>query len=47
MTDAIQKDELGAEIRTLKNKTVPGPAGVTNDMILHLGPSVFSHSGSF
>jgi len=37
MTDAIQKDELDAEIRTLKNKTVPGPAGVTNDMILHLG----------
>ena len=39
MTDAIQKDELEAEIRTLKTKKVPGPDGVTNDMILHLGPS--------
>ena len=39
MTDAIQKDELEAEIRTLKTKKTPGPDGVTNDMILHLGPS--------
>ena len=39
-TDAIQKNELEAEIRTLKAKKAPGPDGVTNDMILHLGPSV-------
>ena len=39
MTDAIQKDELEAEIRTLKTKKAPGPDGVTNDMILYLGPS--------
>ena len=40
MTDAIQKDELDAEIRTLKPKKAPGPDGVTHDMILHMGPSV-------
>ena len=39
MTDAIQKDELEAEIRTLKTKKAPGPDGVINDMILHLGPT--------
>ena len=39
MTNAIQKDELEVEIRTLKTKKAPGPDGVTNDMILHLGPS--------
>ena len=39
MTNALQKDELEAEIRTLKTKKAPGPDGVTNDMILHLGPS--------
>ena len=39
MTEAIQKDELEAKSRTLKTKKAPGPDGVTNDMILHLGPS--------
>ena len=39
MTDALQKDELEAEIRTLKPKKAPGPDIVTNDMILYLGPS--------
>ena len=39
MTDAIQKDELEVEIRTLKTKKAPGPEGVTHDMILYLGPS--------
>ena len=37
MTDAIQKDELEAEIRTLKTKKAT--ERVTNDMILQLGPS--------
>ena len=36
ITDDVQKDELEAEIRT---KKAPWPNGVTNDMILHLGPS--------
>ena len=35
----LLKDELEAEIRTLKTKKASGPDGVTNDMILHLGPS--------
>ena len=35
----LLKDELEAEIRTLKTKKASGPYGVTNDMILHLGPS--------
>ena len=39
ITDAIQKDELEAEIRTFKTKKAPGPDGVTHDMILHLGLS--------
>ena len=30
---------LKAEIRRLKTKKASGPDGVTNDMILHLGPS--------
>mgnify|MGYP006890607247 CR=1 FL=1 len=32
MTDAIQKDELEAELGTLRNKKAPGPDGVTNDI---------------
>ena len=47
MTDAIQKDELEAEIRTLKTKKAPGPDGVTND---DPSPGAYrqeSHSGSF
>ena len=39
MTDAIQIDELEAEIRMLKTKKAPGPDEVTNDMIAHLGSS--------
>ena len=39
MTDVTQKEELEAEIRTLETKKPPGPDGVTNDMILHLGSS--------
>ena len=39
MTDAIQKDELEAEIRTLKTKKAPGPDAVINNMILHIGLS--------
>ena len=50
MTDAIQKYELEAEIRTLKTKKVPRPDGVTHDMILHLVPSakkaLLTNSGS-
>ena len=34
MNDAIQKDELEAEIRTVKTKKAPGPDGVTNDNTL-------------
>ena len=39
MTNALQKDELEAEIRTLKTKKASGSDGVTNDMMLHLRPS--------
>ena len=35
MTNALQKDELEAEIRTLKTKKAPGPDAVVNNMILH------------
>ena len=37
MTDATQKDELEAEIRTFKPRKRQD--GITNDMILQLGPS--------
>ena len=38
MTDVMRQEKVEAAIRQLKSKNAPGPDGVTNDMIRHLGP---------
>ena len=39
MSQPITMKEIEAAIRQLKCKKTPGPDGVTNDMIKHLGPA--------
>ena len=39
MSQPITMKEIEAPIRQLKCKKAPGPDGVTNDMIKHLGPA--------
>jgi ribonuclease HI len=39
MTSLFQKTELNLSIQNLKKKKAPGPDGVTNEMIQHLGPN--------
>ena len=38
MHDLLKQGELEAAIRKLKTKKAPGPDGVSNDMLKHLGP---------
>ena len=44
MSQPITTKEIEAAIKQLKCKKAPGPDGVTNDMIKHLGPDMIKHS---
>ena len=37
MTDAIWMDELEAALKVLKCKKAPGPDGISDDMLKHMG----------
>ena len=37
MSDPIRPDELEAALKTLKCKKAPGPDGICNDMLKHMG----------
>merc|ERR1712154_264854 len=38
MSDPIRLDELESALKTLKCKKSPGPDGICNDMLKHMGP---------